>query len=111
MTDREFAYKKLSENTIISGSLSFIFEQPNGYSLCDFSILENYIGRFSSRYLINENEHKIIIRIFSKSGGKILKLITNKGKKNIFVGDNFLEIQIDDFLYLLSNDLWVVVEI
>jgi len=111
MTDREFAYKQLTENPIKSGQWTIIFDDQGNYSLGDFHILKNNVGKFGSNYLINSKDDKIFVRLYTISGQKKLTLETNKENKEIEFGPNFLESPIQDFLYLISNEQWVVEDV
>lgn len=108
MTDLEFVYKKLCENPIQSSKWTFIFDCPNEYSLCDFNVLENNIGKFGKQYLIEFKNNEFIVRIYTISGQKKLVLETNKENRPVVTGPNFLEVPIEDLLYLLLNEQWVV---
>ena len=108
MTDREFAYKRLTENQIKSGDMIFIFEHPQNYSLSTFSILENNIGKFGGTYLINEKDNQIIVRISTVFGNKRLSFVSDKTYEKVLVGLNYLESPLEDFVKLLINEKWVI---
>lgn len=108
MTDREFAYKRLSENPIVSGKLTFIFEYPQSHSLTYFRILENNIGRFGGTYLINEKDNKIFIRISTVSDNKKLSLVSDKPYDNVLIGLSYLEIPLKYFIELLNDNQFII---
>ncbi len=108
MTDREFAYKILTENFIKCGKLIFVFEHCQNYSLSTYSILENNVGKFGGTYLINENDNQIFIRISTISNNKKLLLSSKSVNKKISVGINYLECSLENFLKLLNNNEFVI---
>lgn len=108
MTDREFAYKRLTENQIKSGDIIFIFEHPQNYPLSTFNILENNIGKFEGTYSINEKDNQIIVRISTVSGNKRLSFVSDKTYEKVLVGLNYLESPLEDFVKLLINEIWFV---
>jgi len=114
MTDREFTYKQLTENPIQSGEFIFEFDNPSKESfLCDFRILKNNIGIYVSNYLIKIENNKTIIRIKSVSNQKKFLILKEISRINPLHEQHldYLESPIQDFLYLLSNEQWVVEEI
>jgi hypothetical protein len=111
MTDREFAFKRLTEGPIESGKYKFIFEHPDGVSfLCRFSIFNENVSIFSTDYLVKEPTEKTLVRIKMTSDNKKFKINQNKLDKGISVDitSDYLELTIEDFLHILSNEQWVV---
>lgn len=110
LTDRDFAYKKLTENHFKSGELTFVFDHHQNYSLSTYHILENNVGKFCGTYLINENDNKIFVRLSTLSNNKKLLLSSNSAK-NILVSLNYLECPLEEFIKLLTNNQFIIQDI
>ena len=111
MTDREFKYKKFTENQLNFGQFVFDFENPARDSfLSTFSIFKNQEIIFNSDYIINED---LKIRIKTISNNKRFKINEDQLQKYITVEIIFgnLVLSTEDFLYIISNQLWVVEDI
>lgn len=114
MTDREFAYKRLTENEIKSGEFTFKFDYPHTSPLSNFYIYDkNYSGVFGSEYSITDSPGRIVVKVKKGSSNKVFFINDDKVDKemDIRIGQTYLEIPIEDFLYILSNELWDVADI
>lgn len=107
-------YDELTSVPKKSGKYTFIFDPPNDYSfLCNFHVMKGSQGVFVSDYLIKKIKIKTLIRIKVVSDKTILGVVINTSSKKIpiDVQGHYWQLTMKDFLYLLSNGLWVVGEI
>ena len=104
-------YDELTKSPIKIGNYTFEFDEPTDRSfLCNFKILKNYIGIFTSDYLLKKVNDKVIIRIKTKSNQKHFRILKQFSHTNpLYQQDmDYYEGHIQDFLYLLSSEQWVV---
>jgi hypothetical protein len=106
-------YEQLTAQPISSKRTQFIFDKPDYSNLCHFHIwTDGGHGLFGSDYIITKTDDGIIMRIRAISSDKIFGINTDKLDRKMTVSNfsGYLEIPIEDFLYLLSNGLWVVAD-
>lgn len=113
LTDREFAYKQLTERKIKSGDFTFEFDSPDFSPLSNFRIYDKgYNGIFGSEYSVTDSAGKIVVRIKMSSSDKVFYIDTKRVNKemSVAIGLTYFEVSIEDFLYILSNELWIVAD-
>ena len=114
MTDREFVYQELTEQPINSGNFKFVFDRPeDGYLLCGFAIFNGNLNIYGSDYIVIESASKLMIRIKTKSYNKIFKINSTKLDRPLEVNliSEYLEIQFEDFMNIISKEQWTVEDI
>jgi len=105
---KEMYYEKLTKNVVTSGEYYFSFDKPDYSNLSKFYIYDKSEKNvFSSEYIIKD-DLKIYIKI--KSNTLVFKIDATKLDKVILIEEfiGFLQMTIEDFLYVLLNVQWVV---